>query len=420
MNLEIGKVKHSKGKVEVPILYDGRTFSIWYKFPEEFDLHPHIANGIAALCLIPAMKSGTDLVIKDDVISKKLLAGLNTAQDILTKWYPTDLHRINIIAKKTSDKRFNGQRDMVLSCFTGGVDSFHTLLKNKDKITHLLYVHGYDIPLQETEFRKKVSSHLHKVAKKVNKELIEVETNAREFTDYVGATYWGPYFYGPAIASVGLMLAGDVRDFLVPSCQSYADLSPRASHVLLDYLWSTEDFNVIYDGAEASRTEKVAYIAHNNIVKDHLRVCWQSNDDYNCSKCEKCLRTMVSLELFDELQTAKTFETALDYQRVASTPLDNDATFAMAMDSLSIAEEKNKPELVAALRTQTNNYKSAKMFKEFNENFDFFVGSHDFDMIKDRLKRYLWLSDTKSMLKTGARVSKRKAVAKLIVTSKKH
>jgi len=415
-SLEIGKITEKNGKVEIPIHYNNVTFDIWYKFPKKYNLHPQLANGVAALSMIPAMKSGTDLVIKDGSISNKLIEGLNTAQDILMKWYPRDLSKINIVAEKTKSahtQKKDAQKKMVIACFTGGVDSFDTLLRNQDEITHLLYIHGYDIPLKETAFRKKVSAHLQTVAKKFNKELIEVETNAREFTDHIGNEYWGSYFYGPAIASVALMLAGDAAKLLVPSCQSYADLSPRASHVLLDHLWSVEDMEVVYDGAESSRTEKVAHISDNPIVQEHLRVCWQTKDAYNCSRCEKCVRTMVSLELFDNLSRTKTFTSNLDYDHIAHTELDNDATFAMAKDSLEIARQRNKSDLIRALEIQTTNYSSAKLFNQLNDNFDLLVSSKDFGKIKDRLANHLWQHYTKSMAKAGVDASTKKVVNKL-------
>ena len=35
-------------------------------------------------------------------------------------------------------------------CFTGGVDSFHSLLAEGLDITHAVFVHGYDIPFGDT------------------------------------------------------------------------------------------------------------------------------------------------------------------------------------------------------------------------------------------------------------------------------
>jgi hypothetical protein len=42
--------------------------------------------------------------------------------------------------------------------------------------------------------------------------------------------------------------------------------------------------------------EKVGAIARHQVALDWLRVCWRNpKGAYNCGRCEKCLRTMISL-----------------------------------------------------------------------------------------------------------------------------
>jgi len=41
---------------------------------------------------------------------------------------------------------------------------------------------------------------------------------------------------------------------------------------------------------------------------DYLRVCWQNtHDKYNCTKCEKCFRTLYPIELYGHKDRAVTF-----------------------------------------------------------------------------------------------------------------
>src|SRR6185369_5970784 len=61
---------------------------------------------------------------------------------------------------------------------------------------------------------------------------------------------------------------------------------------------------IVHDGAEASRTEKVRCIAKNQEALDWLRVCGNDTVDYNCGSCEKCLRTMMSLRLLNASSAA--------------------------------------------------------------------------------------------------------------------
>ncbi len=45
-----------------------------------------------------------------------------------------------------------------IACFfSGGVDSFYTLLKHREEITHIIFVHGFDIALEDHSLRAQAS-----------------------------------------------------------------------------------------------------------------------------------------------------------------------------------------------------------------------------------------------------------------------
>ena len=109
------------------------------------------------------------------------------------------------------------------------------------------------------------------VAQKFNKNIIFVKTNLGfEVTNKYAS--WGDYCYGPAIASVVLLMSSIYKVCLMPSCNDYSVLVPRGSHILINHLWGCDSVEFIYDGAESSRIEKVEYISDNSIVQEHLRV----------------------------------------------------------------------------------------------------------------------------------------------------
>src|SRR5690606_18532962 len=49
--------------------------------------------------------------------------------------------------------------------------------------------------------------------------------------------------------------------------------------------------------------------------------CWRDPRAYNCGKCEKCLRTMIMLELNGHLERCATLPTELNLDDVESTRL---------------------------------------------------------------------------------------------------
>ncbi len=209
--------------------------------------------------------------------------------------------------------------------FFGGVDSFSSVLKHCHEISSLVFVHGFDIALAETEPRAKASSALRRAAAGLGNELIEVPTNLLAFSDTL--VEWGVRYHGAALASVARLLAARLRKSHVPSSRSYGTLEPLGSHPLLDPLWSTEWIELVHDGCEAKRLDKVALVSQSDIAMRTLRVCWERpGGEYNGGRCEKCLRTRVSLELAGALSSCTTFDRPLELGRVTRVR-DPDAVF---------------------------------------------------------------------------------------------
>jgi hypothetical protein len=120
-----------------------------------------------------------------------------------------------------------------------------------------------------------------------------------------------------------MLLSGQLKTMYLPATHTYAELFPCGSHPLLDPLWSTETLEIVHDGCEATRVEKVARIAQSGAALRYLRVCWENRDGaYNCGRCEKCLRTMISLRVAGALDRCATFDRPLDYGALSRLKLD--------------------------------------------------------------------------------------------------
>jgi hypothetical protein len=247
----------------------------------------HGLDALLALGLLPAMKLGLPLQIPGEV-SPRLLDGTKRIQGIFRLW----LSDLRLVSVEAGLRREGARADGgVAAFFRGGVDSFYTLLSHREQITDLIFVHGFDIPLSgQEELRRRASEMAHEVAAALDKRLVEVEADIRSFSDR--HIPWSHY-YGSALAAIGLLFQHRFRSVLIPANQSYAALYPMGSHPLVDPLWSTERMEVVNDGADARRTEKVAFIAQSELAMRWLRVCWENRDGaYNCGRCESaCVRS---------------------------------------------------------------------------------------------------------------------------------
>ncbi|OGL40512.1 MAG: hypothetical protein A2043_08035 [Candidatus Schekmanbacteria bacterium GWA2_38_9] len=305
------------------------------------------AETFLAATLLPAMKADGSLRITGDVFPK-LLESIPRIQEIFHVW-DRSFQKISVEAKTKNTSESVTNTDRGVGCFfTGGVDSFYTLLKNRNEITKLIFVHGFDIRLDDTLLRAKVSQAIRDIASKLHKQLIEVETNLREFSDcYVP---WKLY-HGAALASVALLLSPQLKKVYIAASISYTNLLPTGSHPILDPLWSTEETEIVHDGCEATRIEKVEQIALNDIALKSLRVCWENRQGaYNCCQCEKCLRTMVSLRIAGVLERCTTFKRPLDLEALARVEISNPLNIPSYKENLEAVKRLgNDPALAKAL-----------------------------------------------------------------------
>jgi hypothetical protein len=78
--------------------------------------------------------------------------------------------------------------------------------------------------------------------------------------------------------------------------QAYSD--PVAVHLL-----STENLDCISAGCEYSRVEKTIKVADFDLARRYLNVCGSDNGEgTNCSRCFKCRRTLVTLDILGKLE----------------------------------------------------------------------------------------------------------------------
>lgn len=298
-------------------------------------------------CALPvAMTLGRPLHLEAPV-SAQLLASIPSIQAIYHAWDPQ--WRVIPVSAESAQPVAPHERGGVACFFSGGVDSFYTLLKHLDEIDALIFIHGFDIPLDNTALRARVSAAMREVARAFAKPLIEVETNLKEFV--IRHAPW-EYAHGALLAGVALLLSSQFSRVYIAASDSYgtAAMVPWGSHPLLDPLWTTERTSIVHDGCEATRMDKVAAVARSDVALRWLRVCWENpNGEYNCGRCGKCLRTMASLRIAGALARCGTFDRPLDLVALSRMPVTHDQTFLT--QNLEAAERAgNDPELARALR----------------------------------------------------------------------
>lgn len=315
-SLRVAPSANDENSSEV-VVDDGHVTRLWFRanFPIVSDLSPWLP------ALMPiAMRIDVPLRL-DGQVDEVLVRNAGSAASILNSWFP----QLKPLSSISTDSQVVGARSSGVGCFfSGGVDSFHSVLANLDRITHLIFVEGFDIPLEKTELLEKARTALGAAASDLGLPLIIVRTNVKEYAES-HSLLWGRHYHGAALGAVAQALAPTLGTVIVPASYQTSDLHPWGSHPDLDPLWSSSQVTIEHHGTDASRPAKVASFADHQVALDHLRVCYLNPlQEYNCGRCEKCLRTTVNLKVSGLLDRCRTLPD-VSTRQIARMRLDSGA-----------------------------------------------------------------------------------------------
>jgi hypothetical protein len=297
-------------RLSADVSYDDastNTETLWFDVPAAIAVRSVSGNPWLAATLPLASKLGEPLHI-DGPVDVELLAGARELMEWWRYWFPAmSVVRVDGAAA-APPAGVAGSR--TAQFFSGGVDSFFTLLRHADpadplQVDDLLAGWGFDIPLSDAAAFDRLRTSLAATSTRLGKRLVPFATNIRETR--FGRLPWGTIGHGSAMAAVALLFEDVYRRVLIPSTDGYRETGPWGSHATVDHFHSSSKLRVIHDGAAFSRLQKVALVAQSAAALSALRVCWRSKSDSNCGACEKCLRTMIALQLCDALDAAATF-----------------------------------------------------------------------------------------------------------------
>lgn len=197
----------------------------------------------------------------------------------------------------------------VALCFTGGVDSFHSLLCLQPRPDVLAFVQGYDVGLTDEPRMAAWERDFRHIAAAVGAVPVVIRSNLRVHPVHAGR-HW-PTVHGGALAAVGHLLADRAGTVLISSGAPASYQVKWGSHEQLDPLWSSDRVQVVHVGGRHSRLAKVRAIADSPLVQRCLRVCWENRSVVgNCSRCDKCVLTMVLVAVAGAAERVEVFDWA--------------------------------------------------------------------------------------------------------------
>lgn len=280
---------------------DAGGASLWFE-SSDIELRP-APEAFGCALLIPALQQGRSLTI-DAEVDAKWLSNVEQLLGIFHQWWGYPKLMPKALGCHTGQKM--GVEKTALF-FSAGVDSFFSLLRYNQRIDALVTVHGFDINLQDATRIAALKSSLNIIAAETGTKSIIIRTNVREHPEF-GKAPW-QRSHGGVLAAIGHLVSDSMGRILISSSYAHVNERPWGSHPKTDPLWSSDELQIVHFGAEFERIEKVLSIAHEPLVRQHLRVCWENlSAAGNCSRCEQCLRNRLVLADCGELANYPVFE----------------------------------------------------------------------------------------------------------------
>ncbi|KAA5822441.1 hypothetical protein FPF71_14955 [Algibacter amylolyticus] len=305
--------------IKTPFEIKGERQNLWYKLPieyKDFVVTENIDSALVALLPL-AMKNNENISVKGQ-ISARLHYTLNTYLIRALNLTDNTYNIINIEAERLNVNQLSNKEGFnVATGISCGIDSFSTIAthgeleKNEYAVNYLTYFkagsHGiYGGEISNKIFEKGIDN-AKKFAKEMNLPIIIIESNIGEIIN-IGFQK----LHSILQLSCVLNIQKGISTYYYASAfrYDYFDISNEDTSgwdiILIQYL-QTESLSFFSSVVQFTRLERTKLVANYKPSYNYLDVCLDSFNakTLNCSKCEKCVRTMLSLELLGKIENYK-------------------------------------------------------------------------------------------------------------------
>jgi len=309
-------VSGAMARVSADYRLDGRTRTIWCETDAqhaEYMVYDRSDAFIAALLPL-AMRAGKDIICEAPV-SDQLLHNLSEVLIPHLSNHDARLHKTRIKAAATAEPISNsGAVATGMSC---GVDSlFSTFVYSRTdlpsvKLTHLYcgnYLYGND---------SAVYGRARSVSDAVGLPLVSTRTNINEEVDMPHVyTHFFKIMFG--VLTLRKLFAAYVyssaEDFSHFGLKNNSLRDTAEYELLLLYCFTFDGLRMIAGGAQTDRVDKTAQIGGYSIAHRFLNVCLYPEQPINCGVCNKCIRTMLALDMQGTLDQFHAVFDLVDYR----------------------------------------------------------------------------------------------------------
>ncbi len=291
----------------------------------------------AFLCVVLplAMRIGKDIICEAPITTQFL----HNINEILIPHlcnHDSRLHKVSIVAECDGSTLVCG--DAVATGLSCGVDSFYTvsLYKNSQydsmNLTHLYcgnYLYGNSGGLFE---------RVERASEYLGMPLIKTATNINEVFNvpHLFVHFFKVMFGVLALRKMfRIYYYSSAEDFSHFTLKNNSIRDTAEIELLLLYVFSCSDFQVVSGGVKSERLEKTRVISSFVAAQRFLNVCLYPNQPINCGRCAKCMRTLLMLEMLGSLNL---FSEVFDISEYYRNRLESFVYLVSQKDSVMLSD----------------------------------------------------------------------------------
>lgn len=307
--------KEIEGKVKLKVdirIGKKRPYVLWYEVDEEYSdyLCKERSDAFVITLLLYAMKNKMDIYC-EEVMTERLYYQI-TEYLIPSISNEIDEYDNITIHTKLTDELLSTNNSVGVA-LSGGVDSFYTLLRHINRneksyeVTHFTFFNvGASGDFGGDKSRKIFNDRINwikGIAIELNKKFVSVDSNVSEllhqrFEETSSFRNLAVPFILQKMFSVYYLASS-----FTFSGFKFTYKNPAYYDLLNIYCFSTDNIVFYSSGGETTRLGKIKFISGYPITYDKLNVCVR--EVTNCSRCEKCWRTMFELYSTGNLELYK-------------------------------------------------------------------------------------------------------------------
>lgn len=303
----------NRARLQTNIDIDGQKKQIWFEVDTKYKEYLCYERSDAFLVglLNYAMREGHDIICIAPIGEELYYQITNYLIDAVYEGSKS-LHKTKINADIDITKLPSAKA--VGTGISAGIDSFYSIANHSNSrfenhnITHLAFnnvgSHG------EGERAKKLYKGRLELAKKFAEEyqyeLVESNSNIHDQIQqnhYLTHTYTSCFAVFCLQKLYSIYYYSSSSSFLLFSLKNNERYGSDYYELLILCSFTTSSLRIISEGANTLRFEKTKKVASYEPSYKYLNVCTETVD--NCSKCEKCTRTLLILDAINELDNYK-------------------------------------------------------------------------------------------------------------------